>query len=210
MIEASISVGRPPGRRNEYSGGSPPTSRCHRLQEDALWPTVTVAATPAPAPLEALPPGRVEAIGNLLAIEVRQDCCERRAAGWGCPLPRGYWLPGRRSGRHSSVCLKDVGGLQPPRPRLVCALAARQPSSHGGGLGLLQPVPLARAFGALAARARFHLQRAGGFIINLVVLGAVAGVASALTYRYVEAPAMARRRRQTPTDGSAGQQQAAP
>ena len=52
--------------------------------------------------------------------------------------------------------------------------------------------------------------RAGGFIVNLVVLGAVAGVASALTYRYVEMPAMARRRRQTPTDGSAGQQQAAP
>lgn len=56
----------------------------------------------------------------------------------------------------------------------------------------------------------FTFNGAGGFIVNLVVLGAVAGVASALTYRYVEVPAMARRRRQTPTDGSAGQQQAAP
>jgi len=35
----------------------------------------------------------------------------------------------------------------------------------------------------------------GGFVVNLVVLAAIAGFASALTYRFVEVPAMARRRR---------------
>jgi peptidoglycan/LPS O-acetylase OafA/YrhL len=42
------------------------------------------------------------------------------------------------------------------------------------------------------------LAGAGGFLINLIVLAAVAGALAALTYRYVERPAMARKRRQSP------------
>jgi peptidoglycan/LPS O-acetylase OafA/YrhL len=44
------------------------------------------------------------------------------------------------------------------------------------------------------------LDGTGGFVVNLVVLAMVTGLLSWLTYRYVEAPAMSRRRRQAPTD----------
>jgi peptidoglycan/LPS O-acetylase OafA/YrhL len=50
------------------------------------------------------------------------------------------------------------------------------------------------------------LDGAGGFVVNLVVLALVAGLLSSLTYRYVEVPAMSRRRRQVPTDPVAGEQ----
>ena len=40
---------------------------------------------------------------------------------------------------------------------------------------------------------------AGGFLVNLVVLAAVAGALASLTYRFVERPAMARKRRQPPS-----------
>lgn len=46
------------------------------------------------------------------------------------------------------------------------------------------------------------LAGAGGFLVNLVVLASVAGGLAALTYRFVERPAMARKRRQ-PTSGVA-------
>jgi peptidoglycan/LPS O-acetylase OafA/YrhL len=39
----------------------------------------------------------------------------------------------------------------------------------------------------------------GGLVVNLVVLAIVTGLLSWLTYRYVEVPAMSRRRRQAPT-----------
>jgi peptidoglycan/LPS O-acetylase OafA/YrhL len=44
------------------------------------------------------------------------------------------------------------------------------------------------------------LNGSGGFVVNLVVLAVIAGLLSSLTYRYVEVPAMSRRRRQAPTD----------
>ena len=46
------------------------------------------------------------------------------------------------------------------------------------------------------------LTGAGGFLVNLVVLAGVAGALAALTYRFVEQPAMARKRRQ-PSSGVA-------
>jgi peptidoglycan/LPS O-acetylase OafA/YrhL len=46
------------------------------------------------------------------------------------------------------------------------------------------------------------LAGAGGFLVNLVVLAGVAGALAALTYRFVERPAMARKRRQ-PSSGVA-------
>jgi len=51
------------------------------------------------------------------------------------------------------------------------------------------------------------LTGAGGFVVNLVVLAMVTGLLSWLTYRYVEVPAMSRRRRQAPpTDRVASDQ----
>jgi len=47
----------------------------------------------------------------------------------------------------------------------------------------------------------------GGFVVNLIVLAMVTGLLSWLTYRYVEVPAMSRRRRQAPpTDLVASEQ----
>jgi peptidoglycan/LPS O-acetylase OafA/YrhL len=43
---------------------------------------------------------------------------------------------------------------------------------------------------------------AGGFLVNLLVVGAVAGALAVLTYRCVELPAMARKRRQPPGDAA--------
>ena len=48
----------------------------------------------------------------------------------------------------------------------------------------------------------------GGFVVNLVVLAIVTGLLSWLTYRYVEVPAMSRRRRQAPTTDLAASEQA--
>jgi peptidoglycan/LPS O-acetylase OafA/YrhL len=51
---------------------------------------------------------------------------------------------------------------------------------------------------------------AGGFVVNLVVLAAVAGALASLTYRYVEVPALARKRRQPPGDSGPRQATAVP
>jgi peptidoglycan/LPS O-acetylase OafA/YrhL len=48
----------------------------------------------------------------------------------------------------------------------------------------------------------------GGFVVNLVVLAMMTGLLSWLTYRYVEVPAMSRRRRQSPPTDLAGSEQA--
>ena len=48
----------------------------------------------------------------------------------------------------------------------------------------------------------------GGFVVNLVVLALVTGLLSWLTYRYVEVPAMSRRRRQAPPTDLAVSEQA--
>jgi peptidoglycan/LPS O-acetylase OafA/YrhL len=48
----------------------------------------------------------------------------------------------------------------------------------------------------------------GGLVVNLVVLALVTGLLSWLTYRYVEVPAMSRRRRQAPTTDLAASEQA--
>jgi peptidoglycan/LPS O-acetylase OafA/YrhL len=48
----------------------------------------------------------------------------------------------------------------------------------------------------------------GGFVVNLIVLTMVTGLLSWLTYRYVEVPAMSRRRRQAPPTDLAVSEQA--
>jgi peptidoglycan/LPS O-acetylase OafA/YrhL len=55
------------------------------------------------------------------------------------------------------------------------------------------------------------LPGAAGFVVNLMVVAVLAGVLSWLTYRFVELPAMSRRRQREPSEAmSRGQAQAAP